>query len=205
MHHAFDDGRYAYTLGFYPTHRNWNGKFRKIKIETQGMDLRLRYRAGYLASADHSDPGEMIEAQLQGAAANPLEATSIGMIVSGKLAGPVSSRNLELHIGIDPKQLLLESSDGHQKGGVDLFFVQRDGDGKTVGTEKQHIRLDLDEKQFEYLTRAAMVFDRHLVVATQASEIRVIVRDSGSGAIGSVTVPVKDLLTAGENPPASKK
>jgi hypothetical protein len=83
--------------------------------------------------------------------------------------------------------------------------VQRDGNGKTVATEKQHIRLDLDEKQYEYLARAAMVFDRHLVVAAQATEIRVIVRDGGSGAIGTVTVPVKDLLTAGESPPASKK
>jgi hypothetical protein len=83
--------------------------------------------------------------------------------------------------------------------------VQRDGNGKTVATEKQHIRLDLDEKQYEYLARAAMVFDRHLVLAAQATEIRVVVRDSGSGAIGSVTVPVKSLLTAAENPPATAK
>ena len=33
---AFDDGRYAYNIAFYPNHGEWDGKFRTIKIRVQG-------------------------------------------------------------------------------------------------------------------------------------------------------------------------
>jgi hypothetical protein len=201
LHHAFDDGRYAYTLGFYPNHGNWNGKFRKIKIEAKGTSLRLRYRAGYLAAADRSDPQTVVEAQLHGAAASPLDATSLGMIVSGQVVGPVSAKNLELHIGIDPKQLLLDSSKEHRTGAVDLFFVQRDSTGKIIASEKQHVVVNLAEKQYEYMAHAAMVLDKHLTVISGVTEIRVVVRDSGSGALGSVTVPMKAFLPTGVSLP----
>jgi VWFA-related protein len=39
---AFDDGRYAYNIAFYPNHGQWDGKFREIKIQSKA-GLRLRY------------------------------------------------------------------------------------------------------------------------------------------------------------------
>jgi VWFA-related protein len=104
-------------------------------------------------------------------------------------------------IGIDPKQLLLESSKEHRTGAVDLFFVQRDEAGKIIASENQHVVLNLEEKQYAYMADAAMVLDRHLTIMPETTEIRVVVRDSGSGALGSVTVPVKAFLPIGVNPP----
>ncbi len=52
MRRALDDGRYAYTLGFYPDHGKWDGKFRKIKIEVKSDGARIRYRQGYFAGKD---------------------------------------------------------------------------------------------------------------------------------------------------------
>ncbi|MDQ1405764.1 MAG: hypothetical protein QOG55_1393, partial [Acidobacteriaceae bacterium] len=43
----------------------------------------------------------------------------------------------------DPKQLLLQAADNHRKGGVDLYFVQRDAKGETVAAENQRIRPQL--------------------------------------------------------------
>jgi VWFA-related protein len=194
---AFDDGRYAYNIGFYPNHGQWDGKFRKIKIETK-ESLRLRYRSGYYASADHTDPKEVIATALQQAADSPLDATNLGMIISGKASG-ADSRAVELHIGIDPKQLLLQNTGDHRKGGVDLFFLQRDASGKRVATEKQHIELNLQEKQYEHLAKVALVLDRHLTIAPQSTEIRVVLRDSGSGSLGSVTLPTMAFLPSATN------
>lgn len=191
---AFDDGRYAYNIGFYPNHGKWNGAFRKIKIRLKSDDLRLRYRAGYYAFPDRSDPQAVIAADLQLAADSPLDATNLGMIVSAKASSPGASRALDLHIGIDPKQLLLRESGDHRKGALDLFFLQRDASGKTVSAEKQHMDVNLEVKQYEYLAKAAMVLDRHLTIAPQATEIRVVLRDAGSGSLGSVTLPSAAFL-----------
>ena len=194
MRRAFDDGRYAYSIGFYPNHGDWNGKFRKIKIQIKGEGLKLRYRSGYYAFSDHSDPQTVVVAALQEAADSPLDATNVGMIVSGKAAGKPDAPTLELHIGIDPKQLLLQDSDDHRTGAVDLLVLQSDADGRKVAAEKQHIALNLEAKQYEYMSKAAMVFDRPLLIAPTATEVRVVLRDAGSGSLGSVTFSIAGLL-----------
>ena len=197
MRRAFDDGRYAYTIGFYPQHGDWNGKFRKIKIQVKGEGLKLRYRQGYYAVNDHSDSGAVIAADLRQTADSPLDATSVSMIVSCEPPAKGDPHTLELHIGLDPKQLLLDQSGDHYKGGVDLLFVQSDAAGKSVAAEKQHVDINLDTKQYEYMSNAAMVLGRHLSVNPEAAEIRVVVRDAGSGSLGSVTFPVAAFLQNG--------
>jgi VWFA-related protein len=187
MRRAFDDDRYSYTIGFYPDHGRWDDKFRNVKIKVKSDGARLRYRKGYFASPERSDPETRVDAELRQAADSPMDATNLGMIVSAK---PLSARVLEIHIGLDPKQLLLNVAGDHRTGAVDLFFLQRDASGAILTVEKQHVAVNLEEKQFEYLARAAMVLDRHLVVQARSAEIRVVLRDAASGAFGSVTVPV---------------
>ena len=198
MQRAFNDGRYAYTIGFYPDHAQWNGKFRKIKVETKTEGAKLRYRAGYFAIAeDASADQSKAKAALQEAAASPLDATGLGMIVSGRWSGPATDRKVEFHLGIDPKQLLLqEQTNGNLKGEVDLFFVQNNDKGEIIAADTQRVNLDLEQKQYEYLTRAGLVMERHETLAPEATEIRVLARDTGSAAVGSVTISVPALTDA---------
>lgn len=200
---AFDDGRFAYNIAFYPSHGQWDGKFRKLKIQSR-EGLRLRYRSGYYATPERSDPKEAIAEDLQRAADSPLDATNLGMIITAKLSKP-DPRTVELHIGFDPKQLLLQNSGDHRKGAVDLLFVQRDASGQKVSAEEQHLDLNLEEKKYEYLSKAAMVLDRHLTIAPQSTELRVVLRDAGSGSLGSVTMPATAFLPKNDNAPTSVK
>ena len=195
---AFDDGRYAYNIAFYPNHGEWDGKFRTLKIESK-PGLKLRYRSGYYATPDRTDAKGAIADALHQAADSPLDATSLGMIVSGKATK--DSPIVELHIGIDPKQLLLRSSGDHHKGAVDLFFLQRDASSKTVAAEEEHLDLNLEEKQYEYLSKVAMVLERHVTIAPQATELRIVLRDAGSGSLGSVTLPPTAFLPKNETAP----
>ena len=191
MKRAFDDGRYAYTIGFYPDHGKWDGKFREIKVQVKTEGTRLRYRKGYFASENESKAGVDVSAELQEAAVSPLEATVMGIMVSGKAMPPVSDRKLELHIAFDPKQCLLQEENGKQKGAVDLFVVQRGIDGNVINMEKQHLDLNFEQKQYEYLSKAGVVLAKHVTVDPKSAEVRVVLRDAGSGSLGTVTVPMK--------------
>lgn len=206
MKRAFDDGRYAYTIGFYPNHGQWDGKYRKIKIQVKTAGAQLRYRVGYFAEAEHGDSEAQAKADLEEAALSPLDATRLGMIVSGKMFGPVSERRVELHVALDPKQLLLKSVGQRERGAVDLYFVQRNAQGETVAAESLRIGLNLEEKQYEYLSKAGLILGRHLKIEPAALELRVLVRDAGSEALGSVTMPVSALLVAedGSGAPPTK-
>jgi VWFA-related protein len=193
---AFDDGRYAYTIGFYPDHNTWDGKFRGLKIQVKTPGAHLRYRKGYFAVPELSDPEAAVKVALQDAAFSPLEATNLSLIVLGKPLGPLQDRKLDLRIALDPKQFQLQISEGRHKGALDMMFVQNSLTGEVLGAEKQHFDINFEEKQFAYMATAGLILERHLTVSPQATEVRVIVRDAASGSLGSVIIPVKSFFPA---------
>ncbi len=65
--------------------------------------------------------------------------------------------------------------------------------------------MNLEEKQYEYLSKVAMVLDRHVTIAPQSTELRVVLRDAGSGSLGSVTLPTMAFLPRAENAPSLVK
>jgi VWFA-related protein len=199
---ASDDARYSYTLGYYPDHGKWDGAFRKIKIQVNIPGAHLRYRSGYFALTDPLEDDAMAKAMLQQAAFSPLEATNLGMIVTGKALEPVSERKLILQINLDPRQFLLTDAEQHREGGLDLLFLQMDASGKYTAAERQHFGVNFAPKEYEMLSRKGLILQRTLAVAAQAAEIRIVVRDAGSGALGSVSFPVKRFLPPAETPAA---
>jgi VWFA-related protein len=193
LQRALDDSRYAYTLAFYPDHNKWNGQFRKLKVTVDTPGTKLRYRSGYFADVEGASTAAAQQAMKE-ASVSPLDATSLALIVSGNMTGNAGDRKLELRVAIDPKQLLLDVADNHHKGAVDLYFVQRSPQGDTLAAETQRIGLDLDQQKYDYLSKAGIVLVKHITVVGNASEVRVLVRDTGSQAMGSVIVPVDKLM-----------
>jgi VWFA-related protein len=200
LRRAFDDGRFACNIAFYPDHGKWDGKFRELKVKVNRNGAHLRYRQGYYASIDGSAAEDAVKSALQQAAVSPLETTSLGLVVNGKIVAPPSARNLQLQIALDPKQFLLEESGDRQKGALDMAFVQRDVSGNILVGDKQHLELNFEQKQYEFLCKAGMVLQRSVSVQPQSDEIRVVVRDLGSGSVGSVTIPVKAFFPGAPSP-----
>ena len=202
---ASEDSRFAYTIGYYPENTVWDGKFREIGIKLRQEGMKLRYRRGYFATGEYASSEAQGVAALQEAAIRPLDATGLAMIVSGNLDGIAVEHKVELHVGLDPKQLLLEEKGNRRRGGIDLYFLQRGAKGETVAAESQRVGLDLEEKQYADLSNTGLVLGRHVTIAPEAAELRVLVRDVESEALGSVTIPVNALLVASKNVAESQK
>jgi VWFA-related protein len=190
---AFDDGRYSYTLGFYPDHGKWDGKYRKIKVTLKTPAAQVRYRKGYFSYPDRPADEEKIKAELLDVAVSPLDATNLAMLISVKPVAPPEKRDLDLRIEMDPKQFLLSFADGHDTGALDMYYLQRDAQGKILAADKHRLGLSFEPKQYEFLAKAGIIFESHLTMQADTSEIRVVIRDAGSGAMGSVTMPVKSF------------
>jgi VWFA-related protein len=191
---AFEDGRYTYTLGFYPNHGVWDGKFREVKVSLGVPGLHLRYRRGYFAFPERDASEATMKADLQEAARSPVDATALGVDARRETLAPSSARQLLLQVNLDPKELLLRDRDNHREGGLDLLFLQRDSGGSSLAAEKQHFDVNFDRKEYEVLAKTGLVLQRRLVIEPASAQVRVLVRDAGSGALGSVTFPVKKFL-----------
>jgi VWFA-related protein len=191
---AFEDGRYTYTLGFYPDHGKWDGKFRDISIHLAVQGAYLRYRRGYFALPEKSEREKVVNADLHDAAISALDATDLGITIRAKPLAPSSAHLLQLQVGVDPKQFLLHEKENHVAGGLDLVFLQKDSSGKFLAAEKQHVDVKFSHPEYESLVKSGLVLQRRLTIDLGSTEIRVLVRDEGSGSVGSVTVLLSKLL-----------
>jgi VWFA-related protein len=191
---AVEDNRYTYALGFYPNHGVWDGKFRKIKINLDVSGSRLRYRRGYFAFRERSENEVTMRTDLAEAGRSPLDATALGVTVRGKTLAPTSTRRLQLQVTLDAKQFLLHDQDNRKQGGLDLLFLQKDSAGNFLAAEKQHFDVNFKPREYDALAKSGLVLQHRLSINPTAAEIRVLVRDSGSGSLGSVTFPVKTFF-----------
>lgn len=48
---AVEDGRVAYTLGFYPSEAAWDGKYHALEVTVQRLGVQVRTGAGYFAES----------------------------------------------------------------------------------------------------------------------------------------------------------
>ena len=56
------------------------------------------------------------------------------------------------------------------------------------------VELNLTKPQFDkMMASAGLVPDRTIPLVSQASQLRIVVRDDASGSLGSVTVPLKSV------------
>jgi len=194
MDAAFEDGRYVYTLGFYPNHGVWDGKFRQLNVKVHLEGAQLRYRRGYYAFPDRANDDTSMKIDLQEAARSPLDATSLGLNVKSKALPRSTPELVQLQIILDPKQFLLQEADQRRRGGLDLLFVQKGSSGDFLAAEKQHFDVNFSPREYEFLAKVGLILQRRLSIDPASAELRVLVRDTGSGSLGSVTIPVQKLL-----------
>lgn len=103
----------------------------------------------------------------------------------------------------DPKQFLLKPSGDDLQGALDMFVLQTDVAGKSVAAETQHFGLNFTQKQFEEFSRSGIILQRTLPVLSSAETIRIVIRNAGTSALGSVTVPVHACFVSAVPAPLS--
>jgi VWFA-related protein len=192
---ALADGQFTYTLGFYPTHNTWDGKFHNLKVQVNKKGLTLRHRKGYFASPEPPSGPTESQAALEAAVWSPVEWTNLDLQVTSK-AFEASSRTVALQVALDTRELLLDAKDGQWRGMVDLLFVQLGAGDKVIAREQQEFGLNLKQESYERLLKIGTKITGRLVLSPDVVNLRVVARDASSGAIGTLTIPVMRLLSA---------
>jgi VWFA-related protein len=192
LQQASDDRRASYLLGYYPSHKSWNGEFRKIKVSVTRPDIQIRCRSGYFAQPEAPADTGYRQALLDAAMWNPIDATQLGLTV--QFSG--SRQSMTCRLDIDPGDLAFRVSEDVSECGLDIWLVQfglKDAYLKTAG-HTANLRL----KQSEYksaLEAGAVSLTVPLNLLPEAVLVRVLVRDIRSGALGSVSVPIKRIAS----------
>lgn len=169
---AASDARVSYQIAYEPALGNWDGKYHKIRVTCTRKGVKLETKQGYYAFANLAAEGDQEKAAVETAIASGLNATEIG--IYAKLAEhDAAPHNVELAIRIDPADVtgrLAVSVAGYLKDGrTEMFPVE-----------------EVTPKPGE-----AILTEKRLVLTEGVEKLRVLVYDRGSGALGSLVIPLR--------------
>jgi hypothetical protein len=187
---ALDDSRMSYTLGYYPTDTNFNGKFRTIKVAVNRPGTQLRHRLGYFAFPGEPMDDSHRQSAISDAARSPLDATALGFIARAKKPAAGSS-TWEISLDVDVKSLTLEPEQGSWALGMVVMFAQLSGTGEIVTSTGSMVQQKFTAAQREQLLKDGLVLNVPIDIDAKSDRLRIVLRDERSGAVGSLTIPLQ--------------
>jgi VWFA-related protein len=191
---AIDDSGLTYELAYYPTHDQWDGRFREIKVELKRPGVHLRYRKGYFATpvtaTTPSSQGQILTV----AARNPLEATELALNVQINAVDSPGARRAKVEVRVDSDQLHFELNAGHWTDKVEVAWIELDAEGSDIGHSAKTIDLNIPDQAHDKIKREGLVFNETIGLVDGAVELRLVARDTGTGSVGSVNIPLTRIF-----------
>ncbi len=188
LRRALDDAHGAYVIGFYPPELAWDGRYHKLDVKVNRTDIEVRSRRGYYAIERRVESEPERNEALKLAAASPLEGASIGMTVN-VTSNPLEFGTQHIEVEVDPHNVRFENQNGKWHTSVDMVFVQQAPDGSTIAGES--LQYAFNFKTYELAQAQGLLIRRDVVIKQGGARLRVIARDSTTGAVGSVAMPIE--------------
>lgn len=190
IHEAVDDSSVSYTLGFYPENEKYNREFHKIKVEVDQPHINLHYRAGYLDLGQVATDDALRSNQLHEAVWSPLDSTELGLVVRLEHA-PQGMAALNVAVGIQPRGIQLKPEGDRYTGRLDVLIVPVDSRNVPGKSQIKTLTMNLKPDTYKKFVTSGATLRDTVPVAADTKTLRIIVRDYGSGLIGSLTVPAE--------------
>jgi VWFA-related protein len=191
---AVEDSSVSYTIGYSPSHNEWDGEFREIKLKLNRSGVEAHYRKGYYAMPEKPLDAQARSASLVAAAESPLPSTGLGL--TGRLMPSPGSESGAARVAVRVIVAPAEVSFTHAVEGLwgaelSILVVLRDSTGNPVGHIAQTYRMTLKQDQYDHVQKDGVVLDADIAATGRPVKARVVVRDAGSGAVGSLDLPIE--------------
>ncbi len=194
IRHAMEDAKVTYTLGYYPANAEPDGKFREIKVKVDRPGVNVRYRKGYFAMRDVKQDEKTRKSQLNSAVWSPLDATAIGLNARVDLIEKPEPNTINVFAQMDPGTLRLEQKNNRWVGKLDLIFVQKDEQGRQLpGGISDSLDLNFTKESYLKIMKTGIIYRRQFPRQAKSVNLRIAVRDAGTGSIGSLSVPFSQV------------
>ncbi|HEY6345045.1 MAG TPA: VWA domain-containing protein [Bryobacteraceae bacterium] len=195
---ALNDGRISYTLGFYRPEADRNASVHRIEVRTSHEGVVLRYRTSYSVDAPRQKEGNPAQAPavqaMVDAINRPVNATAIAMTA-------LATRNenrVNLVLSYDASALDLQERNGLWEGQAELVVRFMTNDGRIAGkvialTMSFHLR----PATYATALRRGLQLRREIEIPAKAVDLNLLVGSLASGKIGTLTIPLSEVRSAG--------
>ncbi len=188
------DSSTFYQIGYYPTHKQWDGKFHTIKVKVAADGLVVRHRRGYYATDPEkwrkSSEGEMN-------AALEKDIVSTGVLFYARAMPPSANADVKVEFLVDPHTITFETQSENQHECNLEFQIQAFTlEGKLVKAQVQQAEAPLKPETYDRIQKSGLPMPVSIKLAPGQYMLHLGVRDNRTGQFGTSELP----LTIGEAP-----
>lgn len=182
-----------YLLGYAPSDATRDGKYRRIEVRLaagRGKGVKVRARRGYYAPRDG---GPVVKPAADPAIARALDSPFERREVPLRVAaysfdeGVLEKSIVVVATEIDVRDVAFRSEEGRLKGELAFLLEAQHRETGEVYYDDQKIEMALLPETRQSLGRTGYLFTRELTLPQGGYQVKVVVRDLGTGRIGSVT------------------
>ena len=183
-----DEVRSRYTIGYHSTDANFNGDFRKLKVEVRRPGAEVSTRPGFYAIAHDttvffSPEDRKLLAGLDAAASSP--SIPLYMALSPfRAAG--GGYVIPLSIEFPPSAVKFEQKGGKRQMQFDVLGrIRGAGEERAVSRLGGYFQIALDERQYQAMLSDKLFLRQDLELAPGDYEVDLVVRDRLSGKLAA--------------------
>jgi len=188
---GIEESRVSYTLGFYLAEDERDDKLHDLKVQVDRPGVQLSYRQGYYAGdAELPDlkPGkdELLETVLL----NQMDSHDVGITADVDVTPGEPRGSLNIKMNLDTRTLSVNAKDTGFTGKVDEMFVELNEAGRTLAKISDTKDFEFTAADREHYDRTGVTWPLSIPLAPGTVKLAIIVRDTNTGKIGSLTVPI---------------
>lgn len=180
----------SYSISYDPGPENWNKKWHRAHITCERKGVKVQVRERYYALPDSRSPAERMKAVLMEAYQSPTDLGEVGLRTKISSLG-ADKKGVHLEISIDPLDLLLREQGGKHLGALYCLISDRSASAPLGEPAVLDLKPELTAEQYKTVMKEGLPFAQDHPTSDAVRQVRVIVLDQNTNAVGSVTFPVK--------------
>jgi hypothetical protein len=183
---AFADDAAAYTIGYYPENRKYDGKYRSIKVKIKGSGLEIQHRRGYYAIDATQIKGYNPQQEVASALGDIVPATLVSFTVQVKAPAANSAPGkIGVTYLVDANTLSAEDASGGKRLNVVFYATIYSPTGKMLTNNSQKVDHVFDAGTYQQVIDHGLML--HMDLDPQPGQLRLAVQDARTGLVGTIT------------------
>ena len=146
------------------------------------------------ANPDNHDRNEMLTSD---AIRSPLQMIDLGLEVHADPIASATGRELKVDVRVNPTAMHFQKIGDRWTDGIEVVWVGLTPDGRILDRDKDTVELKPEQSGYDEIMHNGLSFSEHIKFGSDSTELRLIVRDRGTGAIGSVDIPLSIVFAHG--------
>ena len=187
---AFEDEAAAYTLGYYPDNKKYDGKYRQIKVKVKRDGVQIQNRRGYYAIDPTQIKGYNPQLEVVSALADKVPSTLVGFTAQVK---PPATNSVKDKIGVtflvDANTLSAEDAAGGKHLNVSLYATIYSPAGKMLVNKSQKVDQSFDANTYQKILQQGLMLHMDLDPQPGNNQLRLAVQDGRTGLVGTIDAP----------------